>query len=108
MKAGYAPAPPVWLLNDELKTVGLTVGTAANKMRIKRKQLANIVYKNAPITPIVALAIEQHIGGKAEIWLAMQRSYDLWKLRQSQIVHNDSDDNEHIAFEVTKTTFMTL
>lgn len=52
MKAGYATLHPSLLLIDELKSLGLTVGRAANKMRIKRKQLARVIYDHAPITPV--------------------------------------------------------
>ena len=89
IKTGYDPAPPAWLLNDELEALGLTITAAAEKIGITRKHLSNIIHGRAGITPVVALAIEQHIGGKAEVLLAMQGNYDLWKLRQSQIINND-------------------
>jgi addiction module HigA family antidote len=90
IKAGYDPAPPSWLLEESIQEMGLTITAAAEKLGISRKHLSNIIHERAGITPSVALAIEQHIGGKAEVWLGVQNAYDLWKLRQSQIIKNDT------------------
>jgi addiction module HigA family antidote len=90
IKAGYDPAPPAWLLEESIQEMGLSITAAAEKLGISRKHLSNIIHERAGITPSVALAIEQHIGGKAEVWLGVQNAYDLWKLRQSQIIKNDT------------------
>jgi addiction module HigA family antidote len=90
IKAGYDPAPPAWLLEESIQELGLSITAAAEKLGISRKHLSNIIHERAGITPSVALAIEQHIGGKAEVWLGVQNAYDLWKLRQSQIVKNET------------------
>lgn len=90
IKAGYDPAPPAWLLEESIQEMGLTITAASEKLGISRKHLSNIIHERAGITPSVALAIEQHIGGKAEVWLGVQNAYDLWKLRQSQIIKNDT------------------
>ena len=90
IKPGYDPAPPAWLLEESIQEMGLSITAAAKKLGISRKHLSNIIHERAGITPSVALAIEQHIGGKAEVWLGVQNAYDLWKLRQSQIIKNDT------------------
>jgi addiction module HigA family antidote len=94
IKAGYDPAHPANLLKDEIEELGLTITEASNRLGITRKHLSNIIHERAGITTPVALAIEQHIGGKAEVWLGMQNQYDLWKLRQSQITYNEPN---HLA-----------
>lgn len=104
IKAGYDPAPPAWLLSDELEELGLTITAAAEKLGISRKHLSNIIHERAGITPAVALAIEQHIGGKAEVWLGLQSAYDLWKLRQSQIIRNDTPTTGGYVPTQTQTT----
>ena len=91
IKAGYDPAHPALLLEESIQELGLTITEASKRLGITRKHLSNIIHERASITPTVALAIEQHIGGKAEIWLGLQNKYDLWKLRQSQISYDVSN-----------------
>lgn len=104
IKAGYDPAPPAWLLEESIHELGLSITAAAEKLGISRKHLSNIIHERAGITPAVALAIEQHIGGKAEVWLAVQNKYDLWKLRQSQIIRNDKPTTGGYVPTQTQTT----
>ncbi len=91
LKAGYDPVHPALLLDESIQELGLTITEASKRLGITRKHLSNIIHERAGITPAIALAIEQHIGGKAEIWLGIQNKYDLWKLRQSQINYKEHD-----------------
>jgi addiction module HigA family antidote len=72
IKAGYDPAHPALLLEESIQELGLTITEASKRLGITRKHLSNIIHERAGITTPVALAIEQHIGGKAEVWLGMQ------------------------------------
>lgn len=79
------PHPGETLREDVLPALGLSVTQAANQIGISRVTLSRILNGRASITPRVALLIEQWLGvengGRAEVWLAEQMSYDLWQER---------------------------
>lgn len=52
-----------------------------------RAALSRVLNASAAISPEMALRIEQWLGldngGRADLWLAEQASYDLWQTRKS-------------------------
>ena len=103
MKAGYNPIHPALLIEESIQELGLTITAAADKLGISRKHLSNIIHERASVTPSVALGLESVLGGSAEVWLGIQNKFDLWKLRQSQIAH----DNVTSAVSNTSTNAQT-
>ena len=81
------PHPGETLREDVLPALGLTVTDAATQLGVTRAALSRVLNERAAISPEMALRIEQWLGvkngGRADVWLAEQASYDLWQARKS-------------------------
>ena len=79
------PHPGLTLRDDILPALDLQVGEAAAQLGVDRTTLSKVVNGRAAISPAMALRIERWLGrdhgGAAEVWLAQQAAYDLWKAR---------------------------
>lgn len=76
------PHPGETLREDVLPELGLTVSEAARQLGVSRVQLSRVLHGRAPISPDLALRLEQWLNGPtADIWLRMQIAYDLWQAR---------------------------
>ena len=78
--------PPVHpgevLREDVLPGLRLSVSEAARRLRISRQQLHRILACTHPITTDIALRIGKFAGNGPELWLRMQKAYDLWHVEQ--------------------------
>ncbi|MDP2248475.1 MAG: HigA family addiction module antitoxin [Nitrosomonadales bacterium] len=81
------PHPGETLREDILPALGLTVKEAAEQLGVARPSLSRVLNGHAAISPEMALRLEQWLGiengGRADVWLAEQASYDLWQARKS-------------------------
>jgi addiction module HigA family antidote len=83
---GMEPAHPGETLRDDvLPALGLSVTEAALQLGVARPSLSRVLNGRAAISPEMALRLEKWLGvengGRADIWLAEQTSYDLWQAR---------------------------
>lgn len=69
--------PGVILLEDVIKPLNLTISEAAGLLEVSRLTLSKIVNAKGSITPNIAIRISMVFGGSADLWLRMQRNYDL-------------------------------
>jgi antitoxin HigA-1 len=80
------PHPGATLREDVLPALGLTVTEAAAQIGVTRTALSRVLNERAAISPEMAIRLEKWLGvdrgGRADIWLAEQASYDLWQARQ--------------------------
>ncbi len=60
---------------------------AAAQLGVTRAALSRVLNGRAATSPEMALRIEGWLGvengGRADVWLALQASYDLWKAREA-------------------------
>ena len=81
------PHPGETLREDVLPALNLTVTDAAAQLGVTRAALSRVLNRRAAISPEMALRIEKWLGvengGRADVWLAEQASYDLWQARKS-------------------------
>lgn len=81
------PHPGETLREDILPALGLTVTEAAQQLGITRAALSRVLNARAAISPEMAIRIETWLGvengGRAEVWMAEQASYNLWQTRQN-------------------------
>ena len=81
------PHPGETLREDVLPALGLTVTEAAEQLRVTRAALSRVLNGHAAISPEMALRIEGWLGlkngGRADVWLAQQATFDLWKARKA-------------------------
>lgn len=81
------PHPGETIREDILPALGLSVTEAAEQLGVARPSLSRVLNGHAAISPEMALRLEQWLGvengGRADLWLAEQATYDLWQARQS-------------------------
>lgn len=75
--------PGELLLEDVIKSNGLTIVKAAQLLGVTRPTLSNIVNEKAAISPTMALRIEVVFGGSAAFWLRMQAAFNLREAEQA-------------------------
>ena len=80
------PHPGETLREDVLPALGLTAIEAARQLGVTRSALSRVLDGRATISPEMALRLEAWLGeqrgGRAEVWLAQQMAFDVWKARQ--------------------------
>lgn len=85
------PHPGETLKEDVLPALGLTVTEAAEQLGVARPSLSKVLNGHAAISPEMALRIEKWLGvengGRADLWMAEQASYDLWQARNKFTAH---------------------
>jgi addiction module HigA family antidote len=63
------------------------VSEAAAQLGVDRTTLSKVLNGRAAISPAMALRLERWLGrdhgGAAEVWMAQQAAYDLWRARQA-------------------------
>lgn len=79
------PVHPGTILKQHyLDSLNLTIAQAAQTLGISRKTLSKIVNGRGAVTPDMALRLSTAFRTTPELWLNLQRNYDLWQAaRQS-------------------------
>ena len=78
-KRKRAPAHPGGILKRQyLEPLSLSVSELARVLRVSRKTVSKIVNEHACISADMALRLAQAFNTSAELWLNLQRNYDLW------------------------------
>ena len=81
------PHPGETLREDVLPALGLTVTDAAAQLGVTRAALSRVLNGRAAISTEMALRREGWLGvkngGRADLWIAQQASYDLWQARKA-------------------------
>ena len=79
LKRGMKPAHPGQILkNMYLEPLALTNGNAADNLGITRKTLSLLVNEHQGISAEMALRLAKALETTPELWMNMQRDYDLW------------------------------
>jgi addiction module HigA family antidote len=65
------------LREDIFPALGRTKVEIAKLLGVSRRALYNILDEKTPITPQMALRIGKLTGSRPELWLDLQRTYDL-------------------------------
>jgi antitoxin HigA-1 len=81
----FNPPHPGEAIKSELEELGIPVATAAKSLGVTRQQLYRVLRSESSITPEMAMRLEKSLGGSARLWLAMQASYDLWRLKKVKL-----------------------
>jgi len=85
------PTHPGGILKRQyMEPLSMTISALAATLGVSRKTLSEIVNGHASITPDMALRLSKAFKTTPELWLNMQRNYDLWQ------ASHKSDDWKHI------------
>ena len=83
------PHPGATLREDVLPALGLSISDAAMQLGVTRAALSRVLNERAAISPAMALRIEGWLGiargGRADVWIAQQAAYDLWRARKAGV-----------------------
>ena len=83
----FNPLHPGQILKAHyLVPLNLTISEVAKGLGVTRPSLSAIVNGRAGISPEMALRLAEAFNTSPELWINMQKSYDLWKTRQSRKV----------------------
>jgi addiction module HigA family antidote len=75
---GLKPLHPGELLREDiLPTLGKSKTEIANLLGISRQTLFDILGEKQPVTPSMALRFGKLFGNGPDIWIDLQRAYDL-------------------------------
>ena len=80
----YNPPHPGELIQrtyiDPFKEI--TSNRVADKLGVARSTFSRLLRGESGISPEMAVRLSEVLGGSAESWLALQKSFDLYKARQ--------------------------
>lgn len=83
MSAMHNPAHPGEVLRQYLpEELGVT--EAAKRLGVTRQALSALLNGRAGVSASMAIRLESALGTSAEMWLAMQTAFDLWRERQKK------------------------
>ena len=78
----HKPLHPGEIVRDALFTgTDLTVSEAAQCLKIDRTTLSRLLNGHAGISPDMAHRLSMFLKTSPEMWLNLQRDYDLWQAR---------------------------
>ncbi|WP_207679448.1 HigA family addiction module antitoxin [Desulfonema magnum] len=73
------PAHPGRIIrNMYIGPLSLTITGLAESLRVSRKAVSAIVNERKSVTPEMALRLSQAFGTTPDLWLNLQKKYDLW------------------------------
>ena len=78
------PPHPGGGLRYDIEAMGWTVAECARRLGLSRTTLSRVLNGKQPITPAIALALEQTGWSDADTWLRLQAIYDLALERRRQ------------------------
>jgi addiction module HigA family antidote len=84
MKMKRQPTHPGCILREDyLKPLAVSVTDMASKLGVSRKTISKIINEKGAVTPDMALRLSRAFGTTPQLWLNLQRNYDLWQAEHS-------------------------
>ncbi len=68
---------------DYLKPLSLTITEMTTTLGVSRKTLSKILNERGTVTPDMALRLSRAFGTTPDLWLNLQKNYDLWQAEHS-------------------------
>ena len=76
------PHPGEYLREDILPALGKSKAEIARLLGVSRQTLYDILGERAPVTPAMALRLGKLCGNGPDLWLNLQRIYDIKKAEE--------------------------
>ena len=71
--------PGVMLLEEFLKPLGISQNELALRIRVPATRIGEIVHGRRAVSPDTALRLARFFGNSPDLWLNLQKNYDLSK-----------------------------
>ena len=71
--------PGAVLREDILPELGWTQAELANRLKVSRQTVSQLLHEEKAVTAEMAIRISSAVGGTPESWLSMQQAVDLWE-----------------------------
>ena len=68
---------------DYLKPLSITITKLASILDVSRKTLSKIINARGAITPDMALRLSRAFDTTPDLWLNLQKNFDLWQAEQT-------------------------
>ncbi len=79
IKRKLAPSHPGAILRRRyMEPINLTITELAGNLRVSRKTISKITNERGSLTADMALRLSRAFGTTPELWLNLQRNFDLW------------------------------
>jgi addiction module HigA family antidote len=79
LQQGLPPVHPGEILKEMyLDPLGITITALAANLRVARKTVSQLINGHMGISAEMALRLAKAFNTTPELWLNMQRNYDLW------------------------------
>lgn len=83
LRRNRAPTHPGELLREDvLPALDLSITDFAAKLHVSRQQIHRVLSTQAGVSPEMALRLGKFCGNGPDLWLNMQKAYDLWHARE--------------------------
>lgn len=74
------PTHPGCILKlDYLEPLKISVTEMASRLSVSRKTLSKILNEKGAVTPDMALRLSRAFSTTPELWITLQKNYDLWQ-----------------------------
>jgi addiction module HigA family antidote len=74
-----SPTHPGGILRRHyLEPLSLAISQVAEALGVSRKTISKIVNERGDVTPDMALRLARAFGTTPELWINLQKNYDLW------------------------------
>ncbi len=77
------PHPGEFIREVYLKPFNISYRSVALKLKVSPSTFLRLIKGQSNISPAMALRLSRGLGRSPESWLAMQDSYNLWRVRQT-------------------------
>jgi len=85
-KRKEAPSHPGGILKRlYLIPMEITVSELAKRIGVSRKTVSKLVNENGSVTPDLALRLSRAFNTTPDLWLNLQKNYDLWQAGQKSM-----------------------
>ncbi len=71
--------PGAIIKEDYLVPLSITITEMASILGVSRKTLSKIINENGAVTPDMALRLSRAFDTSPDLWLNLQKNYDLWQ-----------------------------
>jgi antitoxin HigA-1 len=79
---GRTPIHPGEILADELKEIGLSAAELARALEVPPNRISQIIAGKRAITADTALRLARYFGTSPDLWMNLQKTYELDLARQ--------------------------